>query len=65
MFDQDDVGLDEGKETGPRPGMGAVLYHSSGEADFDGLPGNELPTRESVIQKLHSHASAESNQAEE
>ena len=43
---------------GPRPGEGAVLYHASGEADFDGLPGNELPTREAVMRKLNEDAPA-------
>jgi hypothetical protein len=32
-----------GDERGPRPGDGAVIHHSSGEADFDGLPGNVPP----------------------
>jgi hypothetical protein len=37
------VGLSSGEERGPEPGDGAVIHHSSGEADFDGLSGNELP----------------------
>ena len=32
-----------GEERGPAPGDGAVIHHSSGEADFDGLPGDVLP----------------------
>jgi hypothetical protein len=36
-------GRSSGKERGPEPGDGAVIHHSSGEADFDGLPGNVLP----------------------
>jgi hypothetical protein len=36
------VGLSSGGERGPEPGDGAVIHHSSGEADFDGLPGDEL-----------------------
>jgi hypothetical protein len=40
-----DVGHSEGKEPGPEPGDGAVVHHSSGNADFDGLPGDVLPPR--------------------
>lgn len=36
-------GLSSGDERGPRPGDGAVIHHSSGEADFDGLSGNVPP----------------------
>jgi len=36
-------GSSEGAERGPDPGDGAVIHDSSGEADFDGLPGNVLP----------------------
>jgi len=36
-------GRSEGGERGPDPGDGAVIHHSSGEADFDGLPGDVLP----------------------
>ena len=32
-----------GDERGPHPGDGAVIHHSSGEADFDGFPGNVPP----------------------
>ena len=32
-----------GEERGPVPGDGAVIHHSSGEADFDGLPGDVPP----------------------
>jgi len=58
MLDFDDMGRAEGWPTGPRPGMGAVIYHSSGEADFDGLPGDELPSREAVKRKLNEDAPA-------
>jgi hypothetical protein len=37
------VGRSSGDERGPEPGEGAVIHHSSGEADFDGLPGNVPP----------------------
>ena len=37
------IGVSSGEERGPEPGDGAVIHHSSGEADFDGLPGDELP----------------------
>lgn len=37
------VGRSSGDERGPQPGDGAVIHHSSGEADFDGLSGDELP----------------------
>jgi hypothetical protein len=33
----------EGREQGPQPGDGGVVHHSSGEGDFDGLPGNVAP----------------------
>jgi uncharacterized membrane protein YuzA (DUF378 family) len=33
------VGHSSGETRGPRPGEGAVIHHSSGEADFDGTPG--------------------------
>jgi hypothetical protein len=36
-------GRSSGDERGPRPGDGAVVHHSSGEADFDGLSGNVPP----------------------
>jgi hypothetical protein len=35
-----------------------VLHYSSGEADFDGLPGDELPPREAVKRKLNEDAPA-------
>lgn len=37
------LGWSSGDERGPQPGDGAVIHHSSGEADFDGLPGNVPP----------------------
>ena len=58
MLDFDDMGRDEGTELGPRPGKGAVVYQCSGEADFDGLPGDELPPREAVKRKLTEDAPA-------
>lgn len=36
-------GRDAGEERGPAPGDGAVIHSSTGEADFDGLPGDVLP----------------------
>ncbi|HEY7166539.1 MAG TPA: hypothetical protein VIB79_18345 [Candidatus Binatia bacterium] len=33
------LGRNEGAEQGPEPGDGAVIHHSSGEADFDGSDG--------------------------
>lgn len=58
MLDFDDIGRAEGKHTGPRPGRGAVLYQFSGEADFDGLPGDQLPSWEAVKRKLEEDAPA-------
>jgi hypothetical protein len=37
------VGVSSGEERGPKPGEGAVIHHSSGEADFDGFPGDVPP----------------------
>ena len=36
------MGRSSGADRGPEPGDGAVIHHSSGEADF-GVPGNVLP----------------------
>ena len=58
MLDFDDLGRAEGRPLGPRPGKGAVIYQLSGEADFDGLPGNELPLLEAVKRKLAEDAPA-------
>ena len=52
MLDLDELGWDEWGEPGPKPGQGAVVYHCPGEADCDGLPGDELPPREAVKRKL-------------
>lgn len=43
--DGDEMGRDEGPERGPRSGDGATMHHQSGEMDFDGTPGDELPPR--------------------
>jgi hypothetical protein len=41
------VGLSSGEERGPKPGEGAVIHHSSGEADFDGSSGaDRRPTKD-------------------
>jgi hypothetical protein len=56
MLEFDDFGLVESRPPGPKPGKGAVVYHCSGEADFDGLPGDELPSLESVKRKLNEEA---------
>lgn len=37
------MGSSTGDNRGPEPGDGAVIHHSSGEADFDGGAGN-IPT---------------------
>jgi len=58
MLDFDDLGRAEGRELGPRPGKGAVVHHCSGEADFDGLPGDVLPPRDAVKRKLSEDAPA-------
>lgn len=34
------MGRSSGPERGPKPGQGRVIHHSSGEADFDGAPGD-------------------------
>jgi hypothetical protein len=39
----DRTGRSSADERGPEPGDGAVIHHSSGEADFDGLPGDVPP----------------------
>ena len=54
----DEMGRDEGMTRGPWPGKGAVVHNLSGEADFDGLSGDELPPREAVIRKLNEDAPA-------
>ena len=58
MLDFDDFGSAEGELIGPRPGRGAVVHVCSGEADFDGLAGNVLASREAVKRKLKEDASA-------
>jgi hypothetical protein len=37
------LGLSSAEERGPEPGEGAVIHHSSGEADFDGSSGRTPP----------------------
>ena len=63
MLDLNDMGRAEGRHPGPRPGQGAVLHHFSGEADFDGLPGDKLPPREAVKRKLGEDALAPSERS--
>ena len=38
------LGNSSGDDRGPRPGDGAVLHHSSGEADFDDAPEKMPPS---------------------
>lgn len=40
------LGDSSGEERGPKPGDGAVIHHSSGEADFDGSPENVSPIKD-------------------
>ena len=58
MLYVDEMGRSEGDHLGPKPGDGAVVFHSTGEADFDGLPGDELPSRECIKRKLNEEAPA-------
>jgi hypothetical protein len=58
MIGPDQMGRDEGGKLGPEPGKGAVVHESSGEADFDGLPGDVLPPTESVKKKLAEESPA-------
>jgi len=37
------IGRSSGDHRGPDAGDGAVIHHSSGEADFDGSPGDAMP----------------------
>jgi hypothetical protein len=37
------LGRSSGEHRGPEAGDGAVIHHSSGEADFDGSPENVPP----------------------
>ena len=59
----DDFGRSETRPLGPRPGKGAVLHSCSGEADFDGLPGDKLPPRDAVKRKLKEDAPAPPEQS--
>lgn len=45
MTGPDPMGRSEGANRGPEPGDGAVLHSSTGEEDFDGLPGDVLPPK--------------------
>jgi hypothetical protein len=58
MLELDDLGGADGTHLGPRPGYGAVIHQCSGEADFDGLPGDTLPPRDLVKRKLAEDAPA-------
>ncbi len=42
------LGRSSGAERGPVSGDGAVVHHSSGEADFDGVSGDARPPVESA-----------------
>lgn len=49
MADSTKLGRDEGKERGPLPGEGAVVHDGqTGNADFDGLPGDVLPPKKKI-----------------
>jgi hypothetical protein len=50
MPEPDQIGRSEGDKRGPKPGEGATVHHLSGEADFDGTPGDELPPRKDAEQ---------------
>lgn len=42
------LGRSSSEERGPNPGEGAVIHHSSGEADFGGAPEDLPPPKESA-----------------
>jgi hypothetical protein len=42
------LGRSSGAEEGPKPGEGAVIHNSSGEADFDGQVGNAPPIKDAA-----------------
>ena len=46
------LGHSSSDERGPRPGDGAVIHHSSGEADFDGTPEKMPPPAKDSNQDL-------------
>jgi hypothetical protein len=46
------LGHSSSDERGPRPGDGAVIHHSSGEADFDGTPEKMPPAAKDATQDL-------------
>jgi hypothetical protein len=58
----DDMGRDEGDERGPEAGKGAVVHDQSGEADFDGLAGDQLPPQKAVKKKLDEERHAPPDQ---
>jgi hypothetical protein len=61
----DDMGRAEGTRVGPWPGKGALLHQCSGEADFDGLPGDQLLPFEGIKRKLTQDAPAPPDQSED
>jgi hypothetical protein len=44
----EEIGRSEGEKLGPDPGKWAVIHNSTGEADFDGLPGDTLLPKKDV-----------------
>lgn len=49
MIGPDPLGRSEGPKVGPEPGNGAVVHSSTGEEDFDGLPGDVLPPKRDPV----------------
>jgi uncharacterized membrane protein YuzA (DUF378 family) len=46
------IGHSSGDRRGPKAGEGAVIHHSSGEADFYGAPGDASPTMKDTNKDL-------------